>query len=154
LTAEGGKTDSGMTRKWGDAATSALLESIIAFIFGLAASVVFNVFVPLGRLAASIYDLDYFLTEYWDLCAAIFGATLFTLSIGLWKAPRAAVSIHAAVMAITLGISGLMRLEMGLPSLVLLQFLLYFTGVLIACELAVVAFARAAWRVIKVFRGI
>jgi hypothetical protein len=47
----------------------------------------------------------------------------------------------------------MMRLEMGLPSVVRVQFLLYFAGIVIVCEMLAVAFTLATWKAVKFARS-
>jgi hypothetical protein len=134
-----------------------LLDKIVSLLFGLAGVVLGGVVFPLTSIVFSQYDPltgpSGFLMAYPEYCVAILVMTVITLGLTLWKRPALGWCLHGVICVIVLVLSGMMRLEMGLPSVVKVQFLLYFTGIVIACEMALAAFGIATWRALRMIQG-
>jgi hypothetical protein len=134
-----------------------LADKAISILCGFAALILGSVVFPLTTIVFSQYEPlagpSGFLMRYWEFCVAIFVTTVITLGLMLWKHPALGWGLHGAICAIALVVSGTMRLEKGLPSVVWIQFLLYFGGIVIACEMALAAFGLAMWRAFRLIQG-
>ena len=142
------------TQKLYDSLTGVVLDKIVSFFFGVAGVVLASVIFPLAGILFGVYaPVTDFLTEYVEYCLVILLITAVTWALTLWKGQVLALVVHACISAIALAVSGMMRLEMGLPSVVRVQFLLYFAGIVIVCEMLAVAFTLATWKAVKFARS-
>lgn len=134
-----------------------LLDKVITFLGSLAALIIGNIIFPFASIVFSQYELtgpSGFLRANGEYCVAILVVTAITLGLTLWKRPALGWSLHGVICAIVLVVSGMMRQEKGLPSVVWVQFLLYFAGIVIACEMALAAFGLATWKALRLIKGV
>lgn len=136
-------------------AIDVLFKKGLDLLVGLAAAVLGSTLVPVAKVAfEQYYPLSGFLQNYWELCLAILVATVATWTLALkYLPPAPAFVAHIFLAAAVLVISWMMRLQHGMPNIVWIQFLLWFCGITIVCEIFLIAFGHTIWTEYRAAKG-
>jgi hypothetical protein len=130
-------------------------DKIVSVFAGLAAAVSGSIILPISSIVFRQYSpLEGYLESYWEFCIGILLTTLLTWSLTLLWWPRLAWIFHILLCLVAFVISGMMRTQTGLHGIVWVQFLLFFAGIVIACEMFFIAFIQASRKALKFYRDL
>lgn len=131
--------------------TGIIADKIVSALAAFSALVLGSIAIPISEAVFRQYSpVSGYVQSYWEYCTGIALLTILTWMFTLPSRPGFSWAFHIILCAAAFVLSGMMRTNMGLPNIVWIQFLLYFAGVVIACEMLLIAFVQGVLKAIRV----
>lgn len=117
---------------------SLAIDKALTFGAGLAVTVIGSIFLPVTDIIFGLYTpLTLFLQTYIYGCIAVFIFTIIVWAV-IWRRPFLRGVLPYAISLVAVVVAGLMRGDILFPNIIGIQFLLFFSGILLLGEALVI----------------